>query len=329
MSRLRLVLCACLLPLAGCTWLRENMGITKEPAKNTGAIPKVTADQLVGYLNAHADRLQSLNYGSVTVSARDGILEYNASGHLSAAQPRNFRMVVSRGGLLDAKVDLGSNEQQFWAYFAVPTVQPQYVFASHTDFEQGKARLPGNMPFEPDWVLQALGMKRYPLDAAYEEVPVAGAPGSRGPQKAVPVNEKDRTYTLRWQTTTPNGVKVYKEVVFSVDDADAARNQPQVKRHVIKDMKGKVIASAEVKSAHTVPVGGTDPETKRPYVIQYPTEIELKSDEQKFKMVMKLDAAKVNQQLSPQDVHRLFDLPNIAGMQPSDLAHARLDLPHK
>jgi len=280
MSRLRLVLCASLLPLAGCAWLREGMGISKEPAKNTGAIPKVTADQLVGYLNAHADRLQSLSYGSVTVSARDGILEYNASGHLSAAQPRNFRMVVSRGGLLDAKVDLGSNEQQFWAYFAVPTVPQTYVFASHTDFEQGKAKLPGNMPFEPDSVLQAFCMKHYPLDAPYEEVPVpAGSvPGRPNATKAVPVNEKDRTYTLRWQTTTPNNIKVYKEVVFGADDADAARNQPQVKRYVLRDVKGKVIASAEVKSAHTVPVGGTDPVTKRPYVVQYPTEVELKTD---------------------------------------------------
>src|SRR5438094_408095 len=123
MSRLRLVLCAFLLvPATGCESLRDWLGKGSKPSPNTGAVPRVTADQLVGYLNAHADRLQSLNYGSVTLSARDGLLEYNVNGHLSAAQPRNFRMVVSRGGLVDAKVDLGSNEQQFWAYFAVPTV---------------------------------------------------------------------------------------------------------------------------------------------------------------------------------------------------------------
>jgi hypothetical protein len=37
----------------------------------------------------------------------------------------------------------------------------------------------------------------------------------------------------------------------------------------------------------------------------------------------------VNQQLSPKDMSRLFDLPNIAGMQPTDLAHARFDSPRK
>lgn len=338
MSRLRLVLCAVLLtPSVGCTSIREWLGRNQTPA-NTGAVPKVTAEQLVGYLNAHADRLQSLTYGSVGVSGRDGLMEFNLNGHMAASQPRNFRMVVTRGGLINSKVDVGSNEQLFWASAVdVPTVPPMYVFASHADFEQGKARLPGNVPFEPDWVLQALGMKRYPLNAAYEEVtvpdgpatPAGRAPLPPAPRKSVPINEKDRTYTLRWPTTTPGGAEVFKEIVFAADDADAARNQPQVKRHLIRDARGKVLALAEVKSAHTVPVGGTDPVTKRPYVIQYPTEIELKSDDQKFKLVLRLDAAKVNQPVSPQDAGRLFDLPNIAGLRPTDLAHARFDSPNK
>jgi hypothetical protein len=118
-------------------------------------------------------------------------------------------------------------------------------------------------------------------------------------------------------------VAIRKEVVFLADDADASRNQAQVKRHVIRDTKGKVICFAEVRAAKTVPTGGTDPHSGRPYVVQYPTELVLRWEEQKFEMTLKLDAARVNGQFTPQDNRRLFDLPNIPGANPINLAEAR------
>jgi hypothetical protein len=296
-----------LAPSLGCTWAREQWGIGKPGG--TGTIAKVTADDLVGYLNNQASRLQSITYGDATVSAREGLVRYpNLRGNLSAAQPRNFRM-VAKGGLVDAKIDLGSNPEQFWAYVAAPTMQPMYVFASHTDFESGKARLPGNMPFEPDWVMQAMGMITFPPNLPY----------------TVRIDEKERTYVLGWPATTPNGTQIRKEIVFLVDDADASRNQAQVRRHLIRDAKGKSICVAEVKAARTIPVGGTDPKSGRPFVVQYPTEVELRWEEQKFEMTLKLDSARVNQQLTPEDTRRLFALPNIGGATPVDLAYARFD----
>jgi hypothetical protein len=233
-------------------------------------------------------------------------------GRLSAGQPRNFRMVAT-GGLVDAKVDFGSNPEQFWVYVAAPTMQPTYVFASHTDFETGKAKLPGGVPFEPDWVMQALGMTTFPTNQAY----------------TVRTEERERNYVLAWQTTTPAGTPIRKEIVFAVDDADAGRGQPQVKKHLIRDAKGKILCSAEVKSARTVTVGGTDPQTGRPFVVQYPTEVDLKWEEQKFEMTLKLEDAKVNPQVTPEDNRRLYSLPNIPGANPVDLAHARFDAPGK
>ncbi len=314
MRHLRLILAACLLsPSVGCAWMRENIGIGNRDPKNIGAVQQVSADQLVGYLNSHATRLQSISYGDATVSAREGVLRYpTLRGNLSASQPRNFRM-VAKGGLVDAKVDFGSNPEQFWAYVSAPTMQPMYVFASHNDFEAGKAKLPGNMPFEPDWVLQSMGMITFPTELPY----------------TVTQDERARTYTLSWPATTPNGLQIRKEIVFGADDADARYNQPQVRKHLIRDAKGKIIVSAEIKSARTVPAGGNDPQSGRPFVIQYPSEVELKWEEQKFEMTLKLDSAKVNQAMTPQDSRRLFDLPNISGAQPVDLAYARFDSPIK
>jgi hypothetical protein len=275
----------------------------------------VTAEQLVGYLNTQAERLRNISYGEAVVSAREGdglkgaIKEMaypTLRGNLSASQPRNFRMVV-KGGLADVAVDLGSNPEQFWVYFTAPTMQPMYVFASHTDFESGKAKIPGNMPVDPDWMMQALGMTHF----------------SPNQQYTATADDRARTYTLSWPDTTPNGVSVRKEIVFAADDADAGRNQAQVKKHVIRDTKGKVLCFAEIKSARTVPVGGTDSTSGRPQVVQYPSEIVLRWEEQKFEMNLKLDAGRINQQLTPQDTRRLFDLPNKPGISPVNLAEAR------
>src|SRR5207247_1904410 len=153
-------------------------------------------------------------------------------GSLVATQPRNFRMVGDAGAVA-AKVDLGSNDQQFWVYAKVPTNDPMFVFASHTDFETGKAKIPGGIPFEPDWVMQALGMAHLPPNNQYSSK----------------IDEEARAYVLSWPAVTPSGVSVIKEIVF---DGDAATGtKPQVKKHVIRDTKGKVICFAEIKAAKT------------------------------------------------------------------------------
>ncbi|MBA4186856.1 MAG: hypothetical protein C0467_02440 [Planctomycetaceae bacterium] len=318
MCHLRFLLVALLLaPSAGCSWLRNTAGIGQQANNNHGAVQKVSAEQLVGYLNIQASRLNNISYGEVTVSAKEGdgirgalkeMAYPNLRGNLSASQPRNFRM-VAKGGLVDVKVDLGSNPDQFWVYFTAPQVQPMYVFASHSDFEAGKAKIPGNMPVDPDWIMQALGMTTFQTGLPYTAT----------------ADERARTYTLSWPTTTPNGVPIRKEIVFAADDADAVHNQAQVKKHLIRDTKGKVLAYADVRSAKTVPTGGNDPQSGRPYVVQYPTELLLRWEEQKFEMTLKLDAGRVNGQMTPQDNKRLFDLPNIPGATPVDLAHARFD----
>jgi hypothetical protein len=312
---LRLALVALVLaPSVGCTWIRENMGIRPNgPAKGGTPMGDVSAKDLVAYLNGQADGLQSVSYAEATVAAREGWKPLpTLRGNLAASQPRNFRM-VAEGGAIAAKVDMGSNPELFWVSVRVPTQQPLFVFASHNDFENGKARLPGGMPFEPEWVMQAMGMTKFPVAGQY----------------TVDRDERARTYTLRWPAKTPGGVEVRKEIVFAADDADGKRNEPQVKRHVIRDMKGKVICSAEVKAAKSFETGGVDPGTKRPYVAQYPTEVELRWEEQKFEMTLTLNGAKVNQSMSPEDTRRLFDLPNQAGINPINLAEARFEMPRK
>lgn len=296
--------------LVGCKQIddwRERMN-TRTPTAS-GPVKSVSADQLVSYLNGQSAKLNTLTYADARVTAREGLMSYTVRGNLAASQPRYFHM-TGQGGAMGGKVDLGSNPEQFWMYIQAPTMGQTFVYASHSDFEGGRAKLP--VPFEPDWVMQALGMTTFP--------------DAKTVKYDVKLDERARTYTLSWPATTPTGMPIRKEIVFSVDDADSSRDVPQVKRHVMRDAKGKVICTAEVKSAKTVSVGGTDSTTNRQSVVQYPTRVVLKWEEQRFEMDMELREARVNPQLTAQQLQSEFTRPNIPGATPIDLAHHTLPL---
>lgn len=302
MKRLNFLLVATVLaPLTGCEWMKRITERDERP-KGDGPLAKVQPDQLVTYLNERAARLQSLNYGDVRVGAKsDGLPLPALRGSMAATQPRNFRM-TGTGGAMGAKVDLGSNDQQFWVYFDAPTMKPLFVYASHSDFQAGKAPLPGGLPFEPEWVMQALGMTTL-------------APNNQYSARA---DDKTRTYTLSWPALTPGGTSVVKEIVF---DADAATGtHPQVKRHVVKNTNGKVICAAEIKQAKTVTLTSTDPRTGLPLAIQHPTLMVLKWEQEKFEMELELKTGKVNEPFTAEETGRLFRRPNIPGANPIDLA---------
>jgi hypothetical protein len=300
-----LLLAAVLLPNVGCEWMKNNWKKDERP-KGTGALPHVEPVQLVNYLNERSARLQSLSYADVRMSARDHNNTLPAlHGYLDASQPRNFRMVADR---LGAKVDLGSNPEQFWVYFDAPTVSPMYVYASHTDFEAGTAKLPGGIPFEPDWVMQALGMATFPPPDDRPDLP----PGTPTNRYTVTPDDKAHTYTLSWPAVTPNKVSIVKEIVF--DGAAATGNRPQVMRHVIRDTTGKVICLADIKTAHTIDA------QNRQSAVQYPTHVVLKWEEQKFEMELRLRNGEANKGFTAEQARRLFNRPNIPGAKPIDLA---------
>ena len=300
MRLLRLVVVAAVLtPAIGCNWLNElkNHNGGDQARRGGGKLEPVAPEKLVDFLNDRASRLQTLQFGEVRtrVSGKGIPVAVNLDGNLACAQPRYFRMTGS-GRALAVKVDLGSNPDQFWLYLQAPGDKPVYLFASHADFESGKAKLPESAPpFEPDWVLQSLGMIVFPPGLPY----------------TVAVNEKERTYTLSWPVSTPTGLAVKKEVVFDGDGATGTR--AQVRKHVMREAKtNKVICTAEILSAKTVQMGA-EPRSGKPLAVQYPTHLILKWDQPEFKMDLTLEQAQVNHTLAPEEVERLFtrkDYPN-------------------
>ena len=294
---LRLLAASALLcPAVGCNWMREWRDQAQQGPRPTGQLTNQPAEKFVRFFNTYrAEPLQSIEYGDVRmrVSGKGIPIPVNLDGNLAAAQPRSFRLRAQ--GKMAGTIDLGSNPEQFWVYTG-GAGDTMFVYASHADFESGRAKLPGGMPFEPDWVLQALGMARLPEDAAYD----------------LKLDERERAYTLGWTGTAPNGVTVRKEIVFDGDPATGTRSQ--VKRHVLRDAKNKLIATAEIRSAESIRVG-TDT-AGRPLVAQYPTRMVLKWEEPRFEMDLGLERATVN----GGPAAALFTRPSFPNTQPVDLA---------
>jgi len=299
-----LLIAATLASAIGCKWIDDLKQGAQARPKNTGAIPEVSADQLVNFLNERAEKLRTIEYNDtrLRVSGKGIPVPATLDGNLAAAGPRYFRM-VSSGRVAAAKLDMGSNPQEFWVYVAAPGDQPMYVYASHSDFESGKARMPGGIPFEPEWIMQTLGLVTFPSTHQY----------------AVAVNDRDRTYTLSWTTPTPGGGSVRKEIVFDADPATGAR--PQVKKHMLRNARtNALIATAEIKAAQTERVGVVRG-TELPAAIQYPTHIVLKWEDPRFEMDLNLDKAVVNQSMTDDPTRRgYFARPDIKGATPIDLA---------
>jgi len=298
-----LVVAVVLAPAVGCSWLESWKADRNTGPRPGGKLPDVTPDKLVGFINDRAARLQSLSYDNVRIRVFDKGIPMPAAleGNLACSQPRNFRM-DGRTRMPGGEFDLGSNDREFWVYMKVPSQKPDFVYASHTDFESGRAKLPGGIPFESDWVMQALGMTTLPPAAAYN----------------VTINDRDRTYTLSWPATTPSGLQVKKEIIFDGDSATG--NRPQVKKHVMRNTKtNAVLCSAEIKAAHTHQIG-SDPKTGYPLAVQYPTSVILKWEEQKFEMDLTLEKAQVNRAISPEEAGRLFTKPIIPNVPAVDLA---------
>ena len=95
------------------------------------------------------------------------------------------------------EVDLGSNDQEFW-YWIRRSDPPYQVYCSYQALSEGKVtQLP--FPFQPDWVLETLGMgnygpaSRYKLETEQERfklVEVVRGPQGRDVKKVIVFNRR-------------------------------------------------------------------------------------------------------------------------------------------
>jgi hypothetical protein len=209
------VVCCLLVWVTGCSGLRGFGRRAPDPfgAKVTCRLPaNATADQVVHYLNQNVAKIENWRATDVKIRATNAP---PLSGDLTVERDHRFRLVVN--SLVGNEVDFGSNDQHFWLW--MKRQQPAGVYyAAHEDLATARQNLP--IPFEPDWLMQALGIQ--PIDAhgvRLEREPGAG------------------TLKLVSDHTLPNGRPIRREV-----EVDACHGR--VLAHACYDQGGQLLARA-------------------------------------------------------------------------------------
>lgn len=164
-----------LLALTGCG--RWN---NRRPPTFQGAMP--TADQVVTQLNRNAERVQAFSSKDLDITSNQ--VPIPLDGRLALEKPRRFRMLVRMPATKTTVADIGSNDDEFWFYTSQPTQQASLIHCSYQDY----GRIQSRIPFQPDWIFDALGFMPLPNDQSHMI-----RPGKRG------------TVELVSPTVTPQG----------------------------------------------------------------------------------------------------------------------------
>jgi hypothetical protein len=257
---------------------RDNGGV--------GAIPseKPTSVDLVRFLNGNAEKIQVLECHAVTLDAKQG---YQTSptlyGDMICQKPRNFRLQAKFAS--NPEVDLGSNDQEFWYW--IGRADPHVFHVNYKEMANVK-EMP--FPFQPDWVLEALGM------ASLDE------------SKTYKLGSTDAEWLLEEPAVSPQGKPVRKVTVFN--KGTTRGTTPQVTAHRLLDENGNLIYSATILEVQQ------DPETRavlaRKVVLSYPKE--------KMEMKMTIGEARVAKALDPKQAENLFSRKALANLPSYDLS---------
>ncbi|WP_010583303.1 hypothetical protein [Schlesneria paludicola] len=152
--------------LSGCAGRRGMliMGtrdpMAKAPRLSCGSDPQM--EEVVAHLNRTTDRLQSWRASNVKIRTKG--VPVTLSGQLAVEKMHRVRLVVSSP--LGTEFDLGSNDQRFWVWSRQP--EPAFVTCKHENIDA--VRQSYGVPFEPSWLMEALGVSPLPTSGVQLEM---------------------------------------------------------------------------------------------------------------------------------------------------------------
>jgi hypothetical protein len=241
----------------GCASLNGS----RDPKSTVGPVASQTPSpqNLIAYVNSNAARVEAVEATDLALEVKAGSQGGGLSGTLYCEKPKNFRLRAKAVGKPVA--DFGSNSNEFWYW--VSQDNPPYLYhCNYNDLARGDVNLP--FPFQPDWVLECLGMAS--LNA---------------PADNFRVERKGDKFELFERATSSTGKPVTKVTVFRAGTTYG--NEPQIKEHRLLDDRGQVVAIAEVMSVkRDTGVGAT-----------VPSHVVLKWPQQKLEMELKLNGMRV------------------------------------
>jgi hypothetical protein len=247
----------------------------------SAAVP--TGAELASYLNQNSKRVQSIEVRDLDMDATQRLQSIGLKGQMICQKSRNFRLSARVGG--NTMVDLGSNNEEFWYWIAKS--EPPYLFhCSYTDLPRvPPERMP--FPFQPEWIMETLGMAEY------------------DPNKNYQVVTKPNAFELVEQTRSAQGQPVKKITVFS-----RAPSSVQVSAHILQDAQGNELCSAHITDVQMDAASGA----------VVPRMVQLVWPAEKIKLKLRLNELVVNQALAPERTARLFSKPVLKDVRDYNLA---------
>ncbi|CAN5296692.1 hypothetical protein BH10PLA2_BH10PLA2_06170 [soil metagenome] len=265
----------CLLMVSGC--VPEWSFLRRSPDKGLPPGKSYTAPELVSLINQNSEQLRSLTCQDVTVECSMGWQSApTLRGRLACEQPRNFRLSAN---LTKQELEIGSNDHEFWFWIARNNPPAQF-FCTYEDLKTKPIELP--FPFQPEWVMEALGMANLPVEGQYQ------------------VRYSKDTVELVQETTSIQGQPVRKITVF---DKDGTR----VRGLKLCDAKNVEICSAQVVSV------------KRKDGVSVPYKLQLSMPEKKVQLHLQLNNPEINN-VTPERAQFLFARQPLQGIPSYDLA---------
>lgn len=178
-----------------------------------------STDDIFKHLNTNISRIYAWRSTSVTIQARSG-LPMRLSGQIAVESPRNFRMRVS--SVAGDEADFGSNPERFW--FWMRRGEPKHTYTCRHD-DMGKAARKLPLPFQPDWLIEVLGV--IPLDPTQFTVETT--------------DSRNYTVTLASEQLSPSGEPVRRLLLVDAQHG-------VVLGHSLFDVRGNLIAKATMKN---------------------------------------------------------------------------------
>jgi hypothetical protein len=238
---------------SGCKMLsRDNDPL---PRAANGQPP--TAEQLVAHLNQNARTIQSVEFYSVSIDAKQGLTSFGVDGDLAYQKPRNFRMQAHALGSTEA--DVGSNDKEFWFWFK-RSEPPVLAHCSYEDFPQCRSL---SLPIHPDWIAEALCVNDLGAASQYQ------------------MRQAGSVLELHSQITTPQGQQLEKIIKVAYTGKNAGR----IIGYQLKTPQGQDIWTAEIKEYQNV----------AGYVVPYHVLLKCVMDKDKMQLDFTLNKPRINQ----------------------------------
>ncbi len=192
--------------------------------------PSFNVAKLVEENNLNASRIESLRVNPLALTVTSDRKSAGVEGRLALERPKNFKLLMDTHG--NKVAEIGSNDEKFWFWSSRDPDRRSY-YCNYD--ESGSAPL--GATFQPDWIIEALGLREIPPDEA-SKIEV-----SRG--------SDSNTMVLTHPASKTGGEVVIRKTIVR-------ESTNEIIEHRLYSQKMELLASAKIDKYQKFAIAGPD-----------------------------------------------------------------------